>query len=699
MRINVSAAKTHRNYYFTKSIKTAIPVISFMFFLGLTNIGFTQGNSPEVQQKTSVNSIVVSGEKQDKTLKETISSVSVIEEDAFRKTQYQNIRDAIAAIPNLVTQSGKVPNIRGVNGSGAAGGFNGVSGGANARVSTLIDGISEPFVAVFSGDSGLWDIEQVEVYRGPQSTNNGKNSIGGAVYVKTKDPSFDWEGAVRLGYRNQESYFDKAFMLSGPMIKDTLAFRVSGQIVDGETINDSDEYPSNPADYDLNEFDSTRSRTKLLWTPTDQFKALLTYSTNKEEGDGGRRYYTGDNPWKFKEISNLDMKVESDTLSLKMDYLINNNTSMDILLGAMDYEYGFDTYEASPSREQETKIEEESKTIDSKINFGKNNPDFNGYIGFAYFKREQDIGSKGLSTYKGDDTSDSKAVYGEVNYALTDNFSLTGGVRYQSETQERNFVYAPISAKLDETNNIFLPKLALQYDLTDNTRLGLSGRRGYNSPGGALNFFTRNYYYYDEETVNTYEISSRSSFYDNRLTIRANIFYNDYEGYQALSGGTIVNLDEVVTYGAEIETTAFVSNNLELNMGIGLLQSDIKESGSNFPGIDGNELSVTPKSTLTMGSTYYLTNNFNFGGNIRYVSGYYGDLNNSKETRAGGYSIMNLNAAYETGSWMISAYVNNLADRKAVKLKGTPMRGFFPHGYADIVEPRTIGVSVTYSFF
>ena len=418
MRIKSFEKNMTINSFFPQFTKIGISIISFMVFLGLSIPVSANDNGSEVQENKSLESIVVSGEKQDRTLKETISSVSVIGEDAFRKTEYQNIRDAIAAIPNLVTQSGKVPNIRGVNGSGAAGGFNGVSGGANARVSTLIDGISEPFVAVFSGDSGLWDIEQVEVYRGPQSTNNGKNSIGGAVYVKTKDPSFDWEGAVRLGYRNEESYFDKAFMLSGPVVKETLAFRVSGQIMDGETINNSDEYPSNPADYDLNEFDSTRSRTKLLWTPTDRFKALLTYSTNKEEGDGGRRYYTGDNPWKFKEITNLDMKVESDTLSLKMDYLINNNTSVDVLLGAMDYEYGFDTYEASPSREQKTKIEEENKTIDSKINFGKNNPDFYGYIGFAYFKREQDIGSKGASEYKGDDTSDSKAVYGEVNYAL-----------------------------------------------------------------------------------------------------------------------------------------------------------------------------------------------------------------------------------------------------------------------------------------
>ncbi|KTF07147.1 TonB-dependent receptor, partial [marine sediment metagenome] len=75
-----------------------------------------------------------------------------------------------------------MPDIRGVSGNGGAGGFNSISGGAKGRVSTLIDGVAQPFVADLSGDSGMWDLQQIEVFRGPQSTSNGRNSIAGSVF-------------------------------------------------------------------------------------------------------------------------------------------------------------------------------------------------------------------------------------------------------------------------------------------------------------------------------------------------------------------------------------------------------------------------------------------------------------------------------------------------------------------------------------
>ena len=152
--------------------------------------------------------IVVVGEKRERSLKDTASSVSVISEETLKSMQHQTITDAVSEIANVVALSGAVPDIRGVSGNGSAGGFNSVSGGAKGRVSILIDGVAEPFVADLTGDSGIWDIEQIEVYRGPQSTSNGRNSIAGSIYIKTTDPGFDWDGAARLGYRNEEGYID-----------------------------------------------------------------------------------------------------------------------------------------------------------------------------------------------------------------------------------------------------------------------------------------------------------------------------------------------------------------------------------------------------------------------------------------------------------------------------------------------------------
>ena len=74
-------------------------------------------------------------------------------------------------------------------------------------------------------------MEQIAVYRGPQSTSNGRNSIAGAVYMTTKAPTQDFEGAVLVGYRNQDSYLDTAAVVSGALVEDVLAFRLSTQYV------------------------------------------------------------------------------------------------------------------------------------------------------------------------------------------------------------------------------------------------------------------------------------------------------------------------------------------------------------------------------------------------------------------------------------------------------------------------------------
>ena len=97
--------------------------------------------------------------KADRTLKDTASSVSVITEETLRSIQNITVSQAVSEIPNVVTLTGAVPDIRGVSGNGSASGFNGVTGGARARVSTLIDGVAEPFMADLTGDSGIWDVE------------------------------------------------------------------------------------------------------------------------------------------------------------------------------------------------------------------------------------------------------------------------------------------------------------------------------------------------------------------------------------------------------------------------------------------------------------------------------------------------------------------------------------------------------------
>ncbi|SUI79355.1 Colicin I receptor precursor [Shewanella putrefaciens] len=658
----------------------------------------------EAESTEPIEKITVYGEKIERSLKDTTSSVSVIDKDSLDSGQYQSVSDALSEIPNVVVLTGSVPDIRGVSGNGSASGFNSFTGGARARVSTLVDGVAEPFVADLTGDTGLWDIQQVEVFRGPQSTINGRNSIGGTVFIKTEDPTFDWRGAARLGYRDQNNYVDSAVMVSGPILDDELAFRLSGQNVTGETYNKGLVYETNPTPFDLNELITNRWRGKFLWQPSaiEELKVLYSFSYNDEKGDSGRNYFSGDDPWAYRPILQRYIETESTTHSVKVDYDLGSGRALDLVVAYMDYDWGSKSYEALVTAQQYVDMKDESYTVDGKYSFGLNDRDFNGFIGLAYYERSQDFGSTGSSVYTGDDSSSSVSIYGELTYGLAESLWLTVGGRVMRDEQKRNFsmLYrgTQLEEKLDNDSTITLPKLVLQYAITDNTTLAASARRGYNSGGGALSLAESEYYYYDEEFVDTYELSARSMFLGGNVNLSANLFYNDFDGYQASNQARkITNVDKAVTYGIETELSAMLTANWQVITGVGLLDSEIKKVDSSYGDIVGNQLNSAPHVTANLGVKYWLNDAFSVGVSGNYVGEYFADIDNTESRIAGDYVVARLSVDYQKDNWRISGFINNMFDEQAMTVNEPPSANYV-NGYAAIIDPRNLGVSVMYSF-
>lgn len=658
----------------------------------------------EAESTEPIEKITVYGEKIERSLKDTTSSVSVIDKDSLDSGQYQSVSDALSEIPNVVVLTGSVPDIRGVSGNGSASGFNSFTGGARARVSTLVDGVAEPFVADLTGDTGLWDIQQVEVFRGPQSTINGRNSIGGTVFIKTEDPTFDWRGAARLGYRDQNNYVDSAVMVSGPILDDELAFRLSGQNVTGETYNKGLVYETNPAPFDLNELITNRWRGKFLWQPSaiEELKVLYSFSYNDEKGDSGRNYFSGDDPWAYRPILQRYIETESTTHSVKVDYDLGSGRALDLVVAYMDYDWGSKSYEALVTAQQYVDMKDESYTVDGKYSFGLNDRDFNGFIGLAYYERSQDFGSTGSSVYTGDDSSSSVSIYGELTYGLAESLWLTVGGRVMRDEQKRNFsmLYrgTQLEEKLDNDSTITLPKLVLQYAITDNTTLAASARRGYNSGGGALSLAESEYYYYDEEFVDTYELSVRSMFLGGNVNLSANLFYNDFDGYQASNQARkITNVNKAVTYGIETELSAMLTANWQVITGVGLLDSEIKKVDSSYGDIVGNQLNSAPHVTANLGVKYWLNDAFSVGVSGNYVGEYFADIDNTESRIAGDYVVARLSVDYQKDNWRISGFINNMFDEQAMTVNEPPSANYV-NGYAAIIDPRNLGVSVMYSF-
>ena len=661
---------------------------------------------PDAERKVreSIEVITVTGEKTTRSLKDTASSVAVINQQMLDSGQIVSLSDAIKDIANVVVLTGAVPDIRGVSGNGSATGFNSFTGGARARVSNLLDGVAQPFVSETTGESGLWDVEQVEVFRGPQSTSNGRNSIAGAVISKTRDPQMATEGAVRLGYRNQQDFFDGAVTLNTPLVDDELAVRFSSQWIEGKTFSNTYEYATNPSNTKFDRLDTQNSRLKVLWTPTAiaDLKLLYSFSHFSEEGNAGRLFFDGKNPKDHIPLFQRDMRTDADTHSLRLNYQLTDEMQLETLVAYLDYLWGFDGYEAKASDESDVRMKQQEWTVDSKLAIGDARHGHAGFVGVAYFKRSQDFNSVGLTQYVGDDSSSSKALYGEGTYRFSADWQLIAGARLDREQQQRDFSLFSRGkwnrAAMENGKTFSLPKLVLQYHPASHTTLSLSARQGYNAGGGALNSLTNEYYYYESEQVNTFELSSRSMFAGGDLNISANLFWNDFDDYQALSSTRqITNIDKAHSYGLELEAYSMLGADLQLHVALGLLKTEIDRAPAAFASAVGNELNSAPTLSASIGLSYWLSDQWQFDINSNYVDEFYGDLNNTAERTAGDYLLTRLSAAYHADNWQLTLFVNNAFDEYGLTNRD-PVSRAYPNGYVALVAPRTVGGSWTYRF-
>ena len=144
----------------------------------------------------AIDEIVVSGDWRDTNLSEVDSSLILINDEAIQKKQYKHFEDITYLIPNLnFAASDSRPRYFQIRGIGERSGYEGTP---NSSVGFLIDDID------FSGQAGIasiYDIDQVEVYRGPQGSRMGASALAGMIYIKTKDPQdlFEANGEITLG--------------------------------------------------------------------------------------------------------------------------------------------------------------------------------------------------------------------------------------------------------------------------------------------------------------------------------------------------------------------------------------------------------------------------------------------------------------------------------------------------------------------
>lgn len=657
--------------------------------LGLVSISSIPFYSMANTQNDGVETYVITGEKIDKSIKDVTTSVTVISQEKLESGEYNKAKETAVLAPNVIGSSFSNISIRGISGGGAATGGLAYLTGARARVVTVVDGVTQDYSGYNFNPVTLWDVEQLEILRGPQSTAQGSSAIGGALVINTKDPTYFNEAAVRSGfenYKNGNMKYNIGLMSSGALVEDELAYRV---VINGSTGEGWLNYDTNGFDTpNLSESDSLNARGKLLWEPTNipELKAKLTlnYSKNKgEHANFASNTDEGIDSQKFTLGGRNEVRLQdsnADSIAVEVDYQIAPSVTNSLHISRSSSDIHDDAYSTGHTYD----VNNETYALENRLLFNGSDSDLTGVIGLYVSNKDASLSTSNFNIATKYQTVTS-AIYGESTYELSKTSRVVTGLRIENENSDKTSStrFSGGSSKQNNSGTYYLPKLSLVHDILESTTVAATARKGYSPSGAGISFFGDEYSY-DSETVSAFELSSRSLF-SGGTSLNAKIFYNDYRGYQAgTSSFTIENVDKSHTYGLEVEGITWVSDSVELRGSIGLLESKIDEGGA----YEGNELTNAPNANIAFGVTQYLGERWTVGADAMHVGEYYSDLENTKDSKAGNYTLLDVRVSYNVGELTINAYVKNLADEDAVYYRAGSL--------ASVGQSRTIGLSAMY---
>lgn len=271
----------------------------------------------EISAERQIETITVRGEKTDRSIQDTTSSVAVTTALKIEQENLQSLDDILNRTANVSAMYGSRGfTIRGIADE---------AGASNPLATIYLDGAALPSQIADAGPTDLWDIAQVEVMRGPQSTIQGENALAGAIVMRSAEPTMDWAAKARVQF-SDPSDRRIAFAGGGPLIEDELAFRVAleKRDFDGYVHNITRNEPED-------EVDALSARIKLLWTPKalPGFSARLTHLRDDSEGPYMYVYSAIDqDDYYNNRINRSDAEsktdIVTDVTTLELNYQLND---------------------------------------------------------------------------------------------------------------------------------------------------------------------------------------------------------------------------------------------------------------------------------------------------------------------------------------------------------------------------------------
>jgi outer membrane receptor protein involved in Fe transport len=637
--------------------------------------------------------VVVTGEKITRSASETTSSVGVVNARQIEETGVRNLPDLFRLLGNVrdadFVDSGII--IRGINSEG-------VGGPAGRPLATVyVDGIAQTDQGVRRGALGLWDMEQVEVFRGPQSTVSGRNALAGAIRMKSKDPTFERENAVQLRGGDQSSW-GAAGMTSGA-VSDRLAVRVAAEASHARGFVNYPLYDGLPKLDERKNDDYWQVRGKALWQSRakDGVTLLFTHASAYDSPS----YDDVDGP--SSGVNWFDRQWGAQTLPVFVEARSsrNDSTSLEatvplssaLKLTSLTTRVQSRTERPSVDLATQGLIQQTELAQEFRINYDTRT--LKTVVG-AYVNRETSSDDRDqirpfaptiLRRDERDGRVNNAALFGEINWTTGD-LTWIAGARYDREKQTSssvasrinvatNAVTSSLSSATSAKYSAFLPKLGINYALGREHSIGAVAQRAYRAGGAAINPETDLPYEYKPETANNIELSYRWESSDRRLRVAANVFQMDWKNQQVnvplipgdFTSDIILNAGKSRLRGGEIELRARPQQSLDVYTSLGIAETKFVDFSfvqfGSLLSLNGLPFPQAPKVTASVGADWKV-GAWSIGGDLKYTGRAL-----SRSVFEGvppdylpNYTLANLRAAYRTGNYRFSVFANNVTNER-----------------------------------
>jgi iron complex outermembrane recepter protein len=692
---------------------------------------------------TGVDEVIVTASKRSESIIKAPMAVSALSQTQLEDAGVVQLKDLTTVAPGVEIGVVSVANsiqvsIRGISNTD----FNATG---NPAVATYIDGV---YIARTQGLAGnLYDLERIEVLRGPQGTLYGRNATGGNLNVITADPQNVLAGSVETSYGSYNDVQTRG-MLNIP-VTDTLAIRGSF------ATHRSDGYFRTDGTTDRNyaAADDFSGRITALWKPIDNFKWRLGVDDFVSQGTPGLSLDTAPDGSPIGGSDVYDHPLPGVTQPAALTDNLMVRSRMDLQLdshNSVSYVSGFQKL-ISRNQFEGAAVFDGIRTVHAKSQSHEINliSDYGGLqntFGGSYLNSTNTNYDRYHLYTAGSTLADLEAplftqhawgIFDQATYSILQDWRVIGGVRYSSETQsytQQTNLLCPVTITFAQMATGYdgpgcVPsispynagkwtgtsyKAGTEYDLNDRTTAYFTVTSGFKS--GGLNLAVPTNPTFLPETVTNYELGFKSQFLDNRASVTSALFFENYKNIQVTQitpAGTAqitTNAAKAAIYGLELEGQWRVTPQDHLSGFLDLQHATYRDyanavdqlAGTVYPSLSGNYLPNAPKvsAKFQFAHDFLLPGNGNgtltpsvsvYGQTVSYLREF-----NFPIDRVAGYSKTDIILTYKdvTERWTAAAYVNNLED-SAVRSSGWTTLGHYFTGYN---APRMAGVRLAYSF-